>query len=433
MPLLWPGRGGPACDYISAPPGSAFQKKFPRNLAILGSTGSIGRNALELAAGSSDQLRVFALAGGRNYELLARQAMRFQPKLLAVQDEGAKQALLELLPMYDSSHVLVGEEGFARLASHTGADIVLSAQAGASGLPGTLAALLSGKVVALANKESLVLAGRICRAVCDRAGAAILPVDSEHFALFQCMCGRGQTVSRLVLTASGGPFRNTPSSELKNVSARQAMAHPNWNMGAKITIDSATLMNKGLEILEAMHLFGVPANAIQTLVQPQSIVHSLVQFKDNGMLAQLGAPDMKLPIASCLLWPRVPEPVVPPPDLAAIGKLEFFEPDMERFPCLGIAKTIAEAESQREGMGISAACVVMNAANEEAVSLFRAGKIGFCDIPFAIRKALDHFGQLSDLEEINYLDQADPADEAVRLTRLIRIKEAETRAFVNSL
>lgn len=433
MPYIWPGRGGPACDYISAPPGMAFQTKFPRNIAIFGSTGSIGRNALEIAAAQHDKLRVVALAGGRNVDLLARQAMQFKPKLLAVQDESAREALLALLPDHPASQVLAGEEGYARLASFTGADVVLSAQAGAAGLVATLAALLSGKVVALANKESLVLAGRLCREICRRTAASILPVDSEHFALFQCLCGRGQTVAKLILTASGGPFRNTPAHELENVTVKQAMAHPNWNMGAKITIDSATLMNKGLEIIEAMHLFGVAANAIKTLVHPQSIVHSLAQFKDNGLLAQMGTPDMKLPIASCLLWPQLSAPVVSAPDLAAIGKLEFFEPDLERFLCLGIAQSVAEAESRMEGAGISLASVTMNAANEEAVALFRSGKIGFGDIPSLISRSLNYFCPAFRMNEIEFSSNADPARESVRLWREIRIHDARTRDFVNTL
>lgn len=275
----------------------------------------------------------------------------------------------------------MGSEGYARLAALPEADTVLSAQVGAAGLAGTLAAALAGKVICLANKESLVLAGDMLRQVCARTHASILPVDSEHNAIFQCLAGRGQEVDRLLLTASGGPFRGRSREELRNVTRAQALDHPNWKMGAKISIDSATMMNKALEVVEAFHLYGVPLEKITVLVHPQSLVHSLVQFTDGSQLAQLGTPDMRIPIAACLFWPRCVDTGVPPLDLVKAGTLQFFAPDDEAFPALKLAR---RALRERGGMS-----VVMNAANEAAVELFLAGKCAFADIAELVSAAMD--------------------------------------------
>ncbi len=275
----------------------------------------------------------------------------------------------------------MGSEGYARLAALPEADTVLSAQVGAAGLAGTLAAALAGKVICLANKESLVLAGDMLRQVCARTHASILPVDSEHNAIFQCLAGRGQEVDRLLLTASGGPFRGRSREELCNVTRAQALDHPNWKMGAKISIDSATMMNKALEVVEAFHLYGVPLEKITVLVHPQSLVHSLVQFTDGSQLAQLGTPDMRIPIAACLFWPRCVDTGVPPLDLVKAGTLQFFAPDDEAFPALKLAR---RALRERGGMS-----VVMNAANEAAVELFLSGKCAFADIADLVSAAMD--------------------------------------------
>ena len=381
MAELWPGQGGPAIDYISGPPSERWQREQPRGLVILGATGSIGRNALAVVEAKPGFFRVWGLACARNVERLAAQAQRHRPPFLAVLDEAAAEKLAVLLPAGYRPRVLVGREGYAQLAALPEASTVLSAQVGAAGLAGTLAAALAGKAVCLANKESLVLAGGLVRDICARTGAVILPVDSEHNAIFQCLAGRGQEVANLVLTASGGPFRGKSAAELRQVTVEQALKHPNWRMGAKISIDSATLMNKGLEVAEAFHLYGVPSERIRVLVHPQSVVHSLVELADNSMLAQMGPADMRMAIAHCLLWPHCAPVGVPPLDLVAAGQLSFHEPDLEAFPCLGLAR---KALARRGGL-----CVVMNAANEAAVELFLQGNCGFADIPRLIGAVLE--------------------------------------------
>ena len=379
MAELWPAQGGPSIDYISGPPDATWRHEQPRGLALLGSTGSIGRSALAVVEAQPQAFRVAGLACARNVERLARQALTWRPAHLAVLDEEAAAALRALLPGDYRPRILTGREGYAELAALPEASTVLSAQVGAAGLAGTLAAVLAGKVVCLANKESLVLAGDLVRRICARTGAVILPVDSEHNAIFQCLAGRGQEVSRLVLTASGGPFLGRTREELRHVTPQQALRHPNWNMGAKITIDSATLMNKGLEVIEAFHLYGVPVERIRVLVHPQSVVHSLVELADGSQLAQLGTPDMRLAIAACLLWPRCAPVGTPPLDLTAKA-LTFQEPEEETFPCLRLARTALDGRGGR--------CVVLNAANEAAVDLFLNGRCGFMDIPRLIAAAL---------------------------------------------
>ncbi|WP_308622022.1 1-deoxy-D-xylulose-5-phosphate reductoisomerase, partial [uncultured Desulfovibrio sp.] len=301
----------------------------------------------------------------------------------------AAGALRPLLPAGYAPEILTGREGYARLAALSGAHAVLSAQVGAAGLTGTLAAALAGKMICLANKESLVLAGGLLRAICAGTGAAILPVDSEHNALFQCLAGRGQEARTLVLTASGGPFRGRSADELRRVTPEAALAHPNWRMGAKISIDSATMMNKGLELIEAVHLYGVAPERIRILVHPQSVVHSLAEFADGSFLAQLGAADMRLAIGHCLNWPRCEPAGAPSLDLVAVGSLTFEEPDPAVFPCLRLAREALAADRAAPApSGFGPACVALNAANEAAVELFLNGGCGFMDIPDLVEAAL---------------------------------------------
>lgn len=380
MAELWPGRGGPAIDYISGPPSLAWRQSTPRSLVILGSTGSIGRNALAVVAARPDFFSIKGLACARQVSLLAEQARIYRPPYLAVLDDGSASKLEELLPTDYRPRILTGRDGYAELASLDEASTVLSAQVGAAGLVGTLAAALAGKVICLANKESLVLAGALVRDLCARTGASILPVDSEHNAIFQCLAGRGQAVNRLLLTASGGPFRGKSPEELRSVTVEQALKHPNWSMGAKISIDSATLMNKGLEVAEAFHLYGVPVEGIEVLVHPQSLVHSLVELNDYSLLAQLGTPDMRMAIAHCLMWPHCAPVGVPPLDLTKTP-LSFHEPDVTSFPCLELAR---DALRGRGGL-----CVVLNAANEAAVELFLQKRCSFTAIARLIAKALE--------------------------------------------
>ena len=373
---LWPD------SYISPPPPAHWAAARPRTLVILGSTGSIGVSALKVAAAMPGFFAVRALAGGRNARLLAEQATQWRPQYLGVFDAATADALRALLPAGYTPEIVVGQEGYIFLAGLADAGTVLSAQVGAAGLRATVAAACAGKVVCLANKESLVLAGGLLRDICARTGAVILPVDSEHNALFQALAGRPVAhVRRIVLTASGGPFRGRSREDLRHIGREQALAHPNWSMGAKITIDSATLMNKGLEVMEACHLYGLPLEHVAVVVHPQSIIHSLAEFTDGSLMAHLGVPDMRMPIAHCLAWPECPAVGVAPLDLVATGSLTFAEPDPEAFPCLELAR-----RALRERGGQS---VVLNAANEVAVELFLAGRIGFLDIPALIAAAMD--------------------------------------------
>lgn len=340
-------------------------------LSILGSTGSIGRQALEVC--EKLNIRVTALSCGRDIALLEQQARRFRPAVAAVADENAAAAL-KISLADTNTRVLAGEEGLISAASTPYADTVLTAVVGTAGLKPTLAAIDSGKRIALANKETLVCAGELVMARAKAAGVEIIPVDSEHSAIFQCLRGENpeRELKRIILTASGGPFFGRDRAFLADVRPEDALKHPNWSMGAKITIDSATMMNKGLELIEAMHLFAVPAGRIRILVHRQSVIHSMVEFCDNSVIAQLGTPDMRLPIQLALTWPeRLPSPAGEL-DLAAYGNLSFAEPDLSTFGCLRLAMDAA-------GRG-GVCCASMNAANEAAVALFLQGKIGFLDI-----------------------------------------------------
>ena len=355
---------------------------YRRHIVVLGSTGSIGRNVLQVVGKSPESFRLVGLAAGRNVRLLAEQARQWRPSCLAVYSEEHRRELQELLPAGYRPHIYVGQEGYEALASLAEADIVVSSLVGAAGLAPTMRAVKCGKVVALANKESLVLAGPLLREACHRYGAAILPVDSEHNALFQGLAGHDwDEATNLVLTASGGPFRDKGASFLESATPEQALDHPNWSMGAKISIDSATLMNKGLEIIEARHLFGIDQERIEVLVHPESIVHSLVEYCDGSVLAHLGIPDMRIPIAYCLSYPQRLSLDLPRLDLKAIGRLSFEEPDTKSFPCLDLAR-----QALRSGPSHP---VVLNAANEVAVQQFLDKRIAFQDIARLNREALE--------------------------------------------
>jgi 1-deoxy-D-xylulose-5-phosphate reductoisomerase len=352
-----------------------------KRIAILGSTGSIGQSALAVVDAHADRLEVVGLAAGSNADLLAEQIATYRPRIAAMATGEAIDRLQQNGSAREVSIAGTGRDGLVAVATHPDVDIVLCASSGTEGLEAVLAAIEHGKTIALANKEVLVMAGGIVTEAARRSGVAILPVDSEHNAIHQCLhgCDR-RDIKRLVLTASGGPFRGRPASDLTAVSADDALKHPTWRMGRKITIDSATLMNKGLEVIEAHWLFGVRADQIEVLIHPQSVVHSIVELADGSMLAQLGVTDMRLPIQYAFSYPeRWPAPL-PSLDLVRAGKLEFETPDTAAFPCLGLAYRALEAARSLP--------VVLNAANETAVARFLEGRISFLSIPFVIEKAM---------------------------------------------
>jgi 1-deoxy-D-xylulose-5-phosphate reductoisomerase len=344
-----------------------------KTISILGSTGSIGVSTLDVVASHPEEFAIIALAAGRNVSLLKEQIDRFRPRLAVVADEEDARTLRRLLGPTSPTAVFSGQEGYREAAASGNADMVVSAMVGAAGLLPTLDAIDAGRDIALANKETLVMAGGIVLQKAKAKGVHIIPVDSEHSAVFQCIQGnRREDIRRIILTASGGPFLDCSREELSAVTPAQALRHPNWSMGKKVTIDSATMMNKGLEVIEAGWLFGIPVSAIDVLIHPRSIVHSLVEYRDGTLIAQLGAPDMRIPIAYALSYPRRLPRRSPLLDLSQIGSLEFFKPDAERFPALKIAYAAAEKGGTQPA--------VMNAANECAVAAFIEGKIGFTDI-----------------------------------------------------
>jgi 1-deoxy-D-xylulose-5-phosphate reductoisomerase len=350
-------------------------------LAILGSTGSIGCSTLDVVAAHPARLRVVALAAGGNAERLAAQAERFQPSRVAMAT-AAGAAHLRAVTGALPPRVGVGVEGLIDVATHPEADIVICASAGTTALDAVLAAIEAGKTIALANKEILVMAGALVTEAARRRGVAVLPVDSEHNAIHQCLHGRAAAeVRRLILTASGGPFRAHPVETLGDMSPAAALQHPTWKMGRKITIDSATMMNKGLEVIEARWLFDVDADRIDVVIHPQSIVHSLVELVDGSVIAQLGVTDMRLPIQYACSYPDRWAAALPSLDLAAAGRLEFEAPSPERFPCLGLAYRALRAGGS--------APTVLNAANEVAVEAFLDGRLGFMGIPRVIGGVLD--------------------------------------------
>lgn len=399
-------------SYISTWPLLAPELPFPRRLAILGSTGSIGVNALRVVAGHRELFHVEALAGGKNAKRLAQQASEFRPAVLAVLDDATAKELRALLPTGYAPTILIGPEAYEAVATLPEADLVLSAIVGAAGFLPTLAAAKAGKRIALANKESLVLGGLLIRQACQRSGAVILPVDSEHNALFQALCGHadssGAELHKLILTASGGPFRGRDAAFLAAVTPAQALNHPNWSMGAKISVDSASLMNKGLEVIEACHLYGLPVERVDVLVHPQSIVHSLAEYVDGSQLAHLGVPDMRIPIAHCLCFPRRVGLDMPRLDLAQVGGLTFERADEGLFPCLRLAKEAYAASPSHPA--------VLNAANEIAVELFLNGDIGFLDIPRLIEAELGRHAPLGEGASAAQLLEVD-AETRLRLRR----------------
>ena len=352
-----------------------------KRLAILGSTGSIGQSTLAVVAEHPGEFVVTGLAAGQNVKVLAERIRQFRPAMVSVQNEAVAAQLRELVPREDAPIILWGPAGAREVAVASGADLVVSAMVGAVGLEPTLAAIHAGLPVALANKETLVAAGSLVMAAAQEKGVALIPVDSEHSAIFQALHGqRREDVRRLWLTASGGPFRAWDRKRLGQVTAAQALKHPNWSMGPKITIDSATMMNKALEVIEASVLFELPVSKVRVYIHPQSIVHSLVEFVDGSVLAQLGVPDMRLPIAYALTFPRRLPLNGPPLDLCQVARLTFEEPDLARFPCLRLG-----FEAARAGGTLPA---VLNAANEVAVAAFLKGRLSFLGIPRVVEAAM---------------------------------------------
>jgi 1-deoxy-D-xylulose-5-phosphate reductoisomerase len=350
-----------------------------RKIAILGATGSIGKSTLDLVERNHDRFEVTAVTAATNVEALADIVRRTGAKLAVIADESRHTDLAELL-VGTNCRAAAGEDALIEAALHD-ADLVIGAIVGCAGLRPVMAAVEAGRTVALANKEALVTAGALMTDAAAVSGATLLPVDSEHNAIFQCLAGaNGQGVSKILLTASGGPFRNASAEAIRAATPAQAVAHPNWSMGAKISVDSASLMNKGLELIEAHYLFGLPSDRIDVLIHPQSVIHSMVEFIDGSILAQLGSPDMRIPIAYALAWP---ERIATPArrlDLAAVARLDFEAPDLERFPALRLAREALE--------GGGAAPIVLNAANEVAVAGFLDQGLRFSDIAALVEEAL---------------------------------------------
>ena len=366
-----------------------------KKIAILGSTGSIGRQALDIVERHPDRFRVVALSSGKNLDLLNDQVRKFHPHTVSVQSPDDARGL----HFNGSCRVVSGEEGAMEVAA-SDAELVISAIVGAAGLRPTQQALKGGKTVALANKESLVIAGEVMIREAARSGSKILPVDSEHSAIFQCLAsGTLAEVKKIILTASGGPFLSRSRESLSKVTVDEALQHPNWKMGPKITIDSATLMNKGLEIIEARWLFGFPVEQIGVQVHPQSIVHSMVEFRDGSVIAQMGTPDMRCAISYTMAWPERIESGVKPLSLSEVGTLTFFEPDFEKFPCLRIAREVAAV-----GKSLPA---VLNAANEVVVERFLKKEIGFTDIPRLVESTVRHHqpASLNSVDDVLEVDR----------------------------
>ena len=353
-----------------------------KNLSILGSTGSIGCKALAIIEMFPEQFGVKALAAGTNVELLAGQIKRFSPELAVVIDANRALELKGMLPSKAGVEIMYGEDGYRAAATHGSVDMVVSAIVGAAGLVPTLAAIEAGKNIALANKESIVMAGEIVAKRADEKGIRLLPIDSEHSAVFQCIVGqRKEDLDGILLTGSGGPFLNRPATEFASITPEDALAHPTWQMGKKISVDSATLMNKGLEVIEAKYLFKVSLNMITIVIHPQSVIHSMVSFRDGSIIAQLGIPDMKGAIAYAISYPERLPLRQPIPDFVNIDPLTFKKPDLDKFPCLALAYTAGKA-----GGTLPA---VLNASNEMAVQAFLNRRIPFVKIPEVISKIME--------------------------------------------
>ena len=354
-----------------------------KNLSILGSTGSIGCNTLKIAEMFPDRFTVRALAAKDNISLLAKQIERFCPEIAVVFDEAAAVKLKSMLPDGIGVEILFGENGYKAAAAHDSVDLVIVAVVGAAGLMPTLSAITAGKNIALANKETLVMAGDIVIEQAELNNIKILPIDSEHSAIFQCIEGnRREDIDKIFLTASGGPFLNLPKKEFDKITPEDALNHPNWDMGKKISVDSATLMNKGLEAIEAKCLFNVSQKMIEVVIHPQSVIHSMVSFIDGTVMAQLGIPDMKGAIAYAIAYPERLALKQPTPDFVGIGKLTFENPDLKKFPCLALAYAACET-----GRTLPA---VLNAANEVAVEAFLKNRLPFIKIPQIIEKTMEY-------------------------------------------
>jgi 1-deoxy-D-xylulose-5-phosphate reductoisomerase len=380
-----------------------------KGVAILGSTGSIGTSTLDVISRNPDEYRVVALSANTDVPGMLAQCRQFRPTLVAMADSEAARAVSEALKAEGLGvEVMVGPAGLEAVATHPDAEITVAAIVGAAGLLPTLAAVRYGRRILLANKEALVISGALFMAAAKASGATVLPVDSEHNAIFQCLPAgfadglEKQGVTRVLLTASGGPFRRSTMDELRDVTPEQACAHPNWDMGRKISVDSATMMNKGLEVIEARWLFDAAPEQIEVVVHPQSVIHSLVEYVDGSVLAQLGNPDMRTPIAHALAWPHRCNSGVSSLDLFEIGRLDFERPDTGRFPCLRLAFEAVSAGGS--------APAVLNAANEIAVDQFLAGRLAFSDIAAVIEKTLEH----QDLGDADTLDQLLAVDSSAR-------------------
>ncbi len=368
-----------------------------KNLSVLGSTGSIGTNTLNIIKMFPDRFRAVALTAKTNIKILAEQILIFKPDLVAVFDKKGADELKKILPANRNLEILIGQDGYEAAASFYKTDMVIGAMMGAAGLNPVLAAIESGKDIALANKETLVMAGKIVMARAREKKVNIFPVDSEHSAIFQCLQGqRRKDVDKILITASGGPFFKKPASEFKNIKPEHALKHPNWAMGRKITIDSATLMNKGLELIEAKWLFDMPPEKIEIIVHPQSIVHSMVAYKDGSVIAQMGIPDMKEAIAYAISYPERLSIGQPLPDFPAIFNLEFYEPDYEKFKCLSLAFSALKSGGTMPA--------VMNAANEVAVDAFLNNKISFIAIPEIIHNIMKEHQVIRDPDLTHILD-----------------------------
>lgn len=379
-----------------------------KNIVILGSSGSIGRSSLEVISMYPKKFKVVGLAVDRNIKVLYDQIKRFQPEIVAVTDERAYQKLKSLIEGSKKPLILQGLEGICGVAQYQKADIVISAISGSVGLIPTLSAIRSRKIIALANKEALVAAGKIIMSEINKNRAILVPIDSEHSAIFQCLKGsRRNSIKRIILTASGGPFVGKSVKELDKITFRDALKHPNWKMGKKITIDSATLMNKGLEVIEAHHLFNLPPERIDVLIHPQSIVHSIVEFNDGSYIAQMSKPDMKGPIAYALSYPKRLKDVMKPIDWDEMVTLNFLRPDSKTFPSLSLAYQALKAGGTMP--------TVLNASNEVVVNAFLNEIIGFNDIPVIISKVMDS----------HYIQSADNIDTIIEVDKWARKKTLE--------
>ncbi len=396
-----------------------------KKISILGSTGSIGTQTLDIVSQYPDQFQVVGLATRSNVELLATQVQQFRPEIVAICDETKLGTLKDAIATMDYSPlILAGEEGVAEVARHGDAESVVTGIVGCAGLLPTIAAIEAGKDIALANKETLIAGGPVVLPLIEKHGVKLLPADSEHSAIFQCLQGVPDGgLRRIILTASGGAFRDWPVEQLKYVTVQDALKHPNWSMGQKITVDSATLMNKGLEVIEAHFLFGMDYKNIDIVIHPQSIIHSLIELQDTSVLAQLGWPDMRLPLLYALSWPERIYTDWETLDLVKAGSLTFREPDHDKYPCMQLAYAAGKAGG--------AMPAVLNAANEQAVALFLAEKIAFLDIPKVIEQTCDNFRD--DNPSHPSLEDILEADKWARKTVLMAAEGLEQKSPVVSL